>query len=272
MKKSIKNIKKFLLRLITLSKRQQLVAVTAILTLSLIATQLFVESLRIDVLLVLAGLTYLLSAYVLREELRGWDFVTLLILPSFYTAAVFLFYFLLPTRWLTRLPIAALYAVGMYAILLTENIFNVATERNIQLIRAAHSVGFLLTLVTVFFLIDTVFSLRLNFYYNVGLTILIILPLALQAFWQVELTQNISSTVLISAVVVTLIISQLTLVFSFWPIKSTIEALFITTVFYSLVGMMQQYIIGRLFRKTTREFLVVLILVFVLVITTTSWG
>lgn len=257
---------------IKLSKRQEFVCVTLLLTAGLLSTQLFTGSIRFDLLFGLSFAAYILSAITLREDLKRWEFVTLLTLPAYFTAAVFVFYFLLPTRWLTRLPIAALYAIGMYAILLTENIYNVAAQRTIALIRAAHSVGFLLSLVTVFFLIDTVLSLRLPFYGNTLLALIIIFPLALQALWSMELTPTISPMVWIATLVITTIITQLVFVFSFWPIGTTIEALFITTTFYSLVGMTQQYVIGRLFTKTTREFLVVLIVVFFLVLATTRWG
>lgn len=256
----------------SISKRQQFVLVTLILTCALIATQLFSGGLRIDLMIGLSLLAYILSAIVLRQELRGWEYVTLLVLPTFYTAAVFVFYFLLPTRWLTRLPIAFLYALGMYAILLTENIYNVAAERTIQLIRAAHSVGFLLSLVTLFFLIDTVLSLRLPFYLNTLLSLVIIFPLSLQALWSMELTPKISQSALLGSGVITLMLVELVFVFSFWPIGTTIEALFITTSFYSLVGMTQQHLIGRLFTKTIREFIVVFIVVFMLVLATTRWG
>ena len=260
------------LQLPVFSKRQQFVAVTVILTLVLMATQLISDTLRLDILLVVSGIAYILSAISLREELRGWDFLTLLILPSYFTAAVFVFYFLLPTLWLTRLPIAVLYAVGIYAILLTENIYNVASERTIQLLRAAHSVGFLLTLVTTFFLMDTVLSLRLPFYLNTAISILVLFPLILQALWSMELTQKISGMVLWSSFALTLILVELVALFSFWPIRTTIEALFITTIFYSLVGMTQQFLIGRLFPNTSREFLLVLVIVFFLVVGMTRWG
>jgi hypothetical protein len=88
----------------------------------------------------------------LREGIDGIEWLTVLTLPPLYTAGVGLFYFLLPVRWLTRLPVAMAYGLGMYVLLLTENIFSVASIRTIQLLRAAQAVGFLLTLVTGFFL------------------------------------------------------------------------------------------------------------------------
>lgn len=260
------------IKFIKFSKRQQFVGVTLLLTTGMMATQWITGGLQIEVVLTLALTTYILSALVLREQLSGWEFVTLMILPTFYTIAVYTFYFLLPTRWLTRLPIAMLYAIGMYAILLTENIYNVAAERNIQLLRAAHSVGFLLTLVTVFFLMDTLLSLHLPFFLNGLIAAAIAFPLTLQALWSMELTSVISPKAWVGSFIVGLILGELTLLFSFWPIRITIEALFLTTVFYSVVGTMQQYLVERLFTKTVREFLAVLSLVFILVLLTTRWG
>ncbi len=272
MKRKLVSIKDKISSIFNLSKRQQFVGVTSILTLLLMATQLSGEGLRYDFLVGLAVIAYVLSAFVLRYDLSGWEYLTLLTLPAFYTGALYLFYLLLPTRWLTRLPIAILYAIGMYAILLTENIYNVAAERNIQLLRAAHSVGFLLTLITLFFLMDTLVSLHLPFYLNIVLTAVIVFPLTLQAFWSMELAPMVSSAVWLSSLVVTDILTGLVVIFSFWPIGTTIEALFLTTAFYTLVGMTQQQIIGRLFSKTAREFSAVLIIVFLLVIITTRWG
>lgn len=254
------------------SKRQLFVGATLILTAEMVATQLFSGSIRLDLLLLLVISTYIISALALGFDLTGWEFLTLLILPAFYTAAVFLFYYLLPTRWITRLPILGLYALGMYAILLTENIFNVAAERNIQLLRAAHSVGLVISLVTVFFLVETILSLHLLFYINILIVGLIIFPLSIQALWSMELTENITPAVWWGSLIITVTISQLVFVFSFWPIKPTLEGLLITTTYYSLTGMIQQYLIGRLFPRTSREFLGVLIIVFAMALLVVRWG
>lgn len=272
MKRRYHKLINYLSNRLHLSKRQQFVIVVTTLTLGILSTQLLSGGLQIEVIVLLGAAAYILSALVLRQDLSGWEFLTLLTLPTLFTIAVFLFYYLLPIRWLTRLPIAGLYAVGMYAILLTENIYNVAAERNIQLLRAAHSVGFLLTLVTLFFLIETVLSLHLPFYLNTILSIPMVFLLTVQALWSMELTPNVTSRIWSASAVVTLIIAELVGAFSFWPARVTIQALFFTTVFYSLVGMTQQFLIERLFPKTAREYVLVLLAVFILVIITTKWG
>lgn len=258
-------------RKIALSKRQQFVIITVILTLGLMVTQMAPSDWRYPLVITFSLAGYLLTAFGLREDLAGIEWLTLLALPTLFTAAVFLFYFLLPIRWLTRLPVAALYAVGMYALLLTENIFNVAAERSIALLRAAHTVGFLLTLVTYFLLISTVFSFRLS----VGWTVLFIgamsYVLIIQALWSIELTQRVSGVVGRITLLLTLVLMELVWVFEFWPVTSTLIALFLTTCAYCSVGMAQQYIGEKFYKKTAIEFGSVALIVFIILLMATRW-
>ena len=252
------------------SKRAQLVLVTGILTLGLIATQLVSFEDRGKMVFGLFIFTLVLSAWALRENLKGTKWVVLLILPPLFSVAVALFYFLLPVRWLTRLPSASLFALGMYALLLTGNIYNVATERSIGLLRVAQSVGLLLTLTTYFLLVETILSFHLSAFLNFILILIFSFPLALQSLWSIRLGEEIKKETLYS-LVISLCLAELAFVFSFWPVKLTIEALFLTTVFYVLVGASQQYLLKRLFKKTITEFLTVFFTVFLLLLLTTTW-
>ena len=252
------------------SKRSQLVLATAVLTLGLIATQIASFEDRAKMILGLSILTLILSAWALRENLKRIKWATLLILPPLFSIAVGLFYFLLPVRWLTRLPSAILFALGMYALLLTENIYNVATERSIGLLRVAQSVGLLLTLATYFLLAETILSFHLSAFLNFILILIFSFLLALQSLWSVRLGEEIKKEVLYS-LVISLCLAELAFVFSFWPVKLTIEALFLTTVFYVLTGASQQYLLGKLFKKSITEFLTVFLAVFLLLLLTTAW-
>lgn len=265
---SIKNI----FSRLRITKRQEFVISIFILVLVLIATQLVAIEQRNEMVIVLGFLSFVFSIIVLREDLRGVEFLTLTILPTMFTVAVAFFYFLLPVRWLTRLPTAVLYALGMYAILLTENIYNVAAVRSIQLLRAAHSVGFLITLTTVFLLFDTVISFHWPPLVNTGLILLISLPLVLQSLWSMLLEPKFSFEVVTGSLVTSLILAQSVYILSFWPINTTILSLFLTTIFYSIAGILQQKLIDRLFPNTLREFLGVAFITFILVILTTRWG
>lgn len=258
-------------RKFTLSKRQQFVIVTAVLTTGFFLTQLVTIEWRYPMVIVLAVLTYVGSAWALREDLTGVEWATLLLLPTLFTAAVSLFYFLLPMRWLTRVPVALLYAVGTYALLLTENIYNVAANRSIALLRAAHSVGFLLTLVTYFLLLSTIIAFQLPIGTNSMLIALVSFLLAVQSLWVIELESSISRRVWSISLVIAVIFFELSWVFSFWPVKPILLVLFLTTCFYGSVGIAQQYLAIKLYRRTVIEFYSVVMLVLIIVLFGTHW-
>lgn len=253
-----------------LSKRRQLAFATLVLTLFLIATQLVSFEGREKMIFSLSILTLFLAAWSLRENLRGIKRITLLILPPLFSGAVAFFYFLLPVRWLTRLPVVSLFALGMYALLLTENIYNVATERSIGLLKVAQSVGLLLTLITYFLLSETIFSFHFSSILIFFSFLIFSFLLTLSSLWSVRLGENLDKETPYTAVIA-LCLAELAFVFSFWPIKLTIGALFLTTAFYVLVGATQCYLSGRLFKKAIAEFSTVLLIVFLLLLFTTSW-
>lgn len=256
-----------------ITRREKFLAATILLTIGLVATQLISFDQRLIMVVGLSVITYILSAWVLREDLEGVEWLTLLVLPTLYTAAVCLFYFLLPARWITRVPTALFYAIGMYAVLLTENIYNVSAERSIQLVRAAHSIGYLITLVTAFLFFNTLFALHLPFYFNALGAALITFPLSFQSLWSIVLTErSISSTIWFFAIGATIIIAELALVISLWPIRGVVAAVVLSAALYTLIGVGQQQLMERLFKTIIREFIIVIIIVFLLSLFATRWG
>lgn len=252
------------------TKRQELVFVSLFLATGLLLTQLLPDY-RYPMTVILAAASYVGSAIVLRKDLKGVEFYTLLILPTLFTASVTLFYFLLPLRWITRIPVVVLYVVGMYALLLTENIYNVAANRTIALLRAAHTVGFLITLITYFLLLSTVFALRLHALPTMVLVGGISFVLIMQILWAIELTTTISPRLKHLSLVLVLIFIEMSWALSFISIKPTMKVLFLTTCFYSLVGMTQQYLVERLYKKTILEFISVACIVGFVVLLTMNW-
>lgn len=258
-------------RRLTLSKRQQFVIITLILTVGLVVTQVVPGELRYPLVVTFSIATYFLSAFGLREDLTRVEWLTLLTLPTLFTAAVLLFYFLLPVRWLTRLPVAGLYAIGIYALLLTENIYNVAAERSIALLRAAHSVGYLLTLITYFLLVSTILSFRLAVGWTAVAVGVMTFVLTVQALWAVALEGVVSRRVWQMSACIAIMVTELTWIFGFWPVQQALIALFLTTSLYCTVGMAQAYLEDKLYKKTAIEFGSVAVIVFVILLVATRW-
>ncbi|MDZ7586658.1 MAG: hypothetical protein U0946_02795, partial [Patescibacteria group bacterium] len=210
-----------------MSKRGKMAVTSVLLSLGLVGIQNVDLEIRYQLIGLMAGVAYGLTVWSLFEDLRGIEWLTVLILPVLYPVAMALFYFLLPERILSRLLLVSIFGVGMYALLLTENIFNVAAVRTIQLLRAAHAVGFLLTLTVAFFLWDTIFSFRLSPWWNSILVLITSYLLVLQGLWSVNLEERINRTVQINTLGLSILLAALALAISFWPVTITVASLFL---------------------------------------------
>lgn len=254
-----------------ISKREKFVISAVLLSAGLLGLQFGNISWRYQAIAVLSLLTYILSAWSLIEGLVGVQWLTVLVLPVFFTTGVGFFYFLVPARLATRIPIFILYGVGIYCLLLIENIFSVAAIRTIQLLRAAQAAGFLLTLTTFFFLYDTILSFRFNPWINFLCVSLVSFPLILQGLWCINLETKISRRIWLYTVGLALVQGETALVFSFWPLTVAVGSLALITCLYITLGLVQQKLNERLFQKTINEYVGVGIIVLLVIFLTTHW-
>lgn len=242
------------------------------LTVVMIAAQTVGETYRFGVIGFLTLATILLSVFALWGELSGVKYFLLLLLPAYFVAGASLFYFLLPVRWLTRLPFAFVFGISVYLLMLTSNIYNVAAIRTIALLRAAHAVGLLFSLISTFFLTNVLYSLHLPFYLVVLGSAVITFPLYFVGLWSYELEEFISRRVFSHALVFTLVTAQIALVLSFWPIAPINGALSLATIMYVLLGLAQFQFEDRLKKRIVYEHLGIALIVFLIVLVTTRWG
>lgn len=256
-----------------MTKRQKFVVSSLLLTSGFLAMQFFVDtSFRYQTIVGLTLLSIVLSLWCLREALGRNATLLSLILPSFFTAGIGIFYFLLPPSWFAGVPILFLYALGIYALFLTANIYTVATARTIALLRAAHAVGFLLTLVSAFLLFDTILSLRAHFWVN-GLGVLFVsFPLFLQGMWAIDLEHTLSRDILYPSIALSIVAGEVAAILSFWPITVPVASLALTTIMYVGLGLGQAKLQQRLFTKTIREYLLVGAVVFITMFITARWA
>jgi len=235
-------------------RRERFVVASIILSLGLFIVQLVDLEYRVWAVVALGFVSYLLSAWALFEDLQPFEWFTVLPFPVFYAISVGFFYFLLPTNFLSRLLVLTIFGVGMYALFLTSNIFSVAKGKAIQLIHAAHAIGLLFTLFTSLLLTNTVFSLHLPFYLN-GLAVAAIhFPLVLMSLWSVKLEQKVSRETLVLSGMLTLILTELVVGLSFYPISVWNQALLTKAVLYIGLGVLQNYLRGILFSNAIREY------------------
>lgn len=245
-----------------MTKRKKFVLVSFLLTLGLIGLQFIPLDRRYEAIIFFSCVSVLLSVLALISDLRGISWLTSMILPALYPASVSLFYFLLPVNVLFRTILLTLFGFGMYALLLTENIYAVAANRTIQLVRAAHAVSFLLTVITAVFLIGTVFGLRLSFWENGIMVVLILWPLFIKGLWSATIQKSISSNVWLYSAVLAVVGGEIAMFIGFLPMTPLVAAILVSGYLYVTLGLMQQELQERLFSKTIQEYVWVGIIAF----------
>lgn len=251
-------------------KRHKIILTSILICLGLLSTQLVPVYLTYRFMTGLAILTFILCIWALWEGLNSLKAIVLMILPVFFTLAVSSYYFLLPVRWLTRIPVAVFFGLVFYTLLLSQNVFNVASIRTIPLYRAASTTVFVLTLITAFMLFNVVFSLNLFFYWNALLVFLISFPLILQMIWSLEM-EGLSSFILVYSFSLALIMGELALVLSFWPIAKPMASLIIATSLYVVLGICMHTLNERLNKVDVWQFLGWGFGVLLIAFFTTSW-
>lgn len=254
-----------------LNKRPKIIITSSLLTIGLLSTQLVDFNLRFKFIAGLAILSYILSLWSLWEGLNLTKAVILLILPVFFTAAVASFYFLLPVRWLTRLPVATAFGLMFYLLLLAQNVFNVASIRTIPLYRAASTASFLFTLLSAFFIFNVIYAFNLLFLWNGVAVLLVSLPLILQVIWSISMEDFISTATLMQSLVLSLILAELALSFSFWPMPTTIWSLSLSSSMYVLLGLATQILRGKGSRRVVWEYLGIGAIILLVSFLATSW-
>lgn len=257
--------------MMSLTKRQKIIAASVLMTAGLLSTQLADFNLRFRFIAGLGILAAGLSLWALREGLNLTKALILLILPSFFSVAVASFYFLLPVRWLTRLPVATFFGLTFYLLLLSQNVFNVAAIRTIPLYRAASTATFLFTLLSGFFIFHVIYAFKLLFFWNAVLTFLVSFPLILQVLWSIEMEDRVGLPIIVQSLILALILGELALAFSFWPMATTIWSLALSSSMYVAVGITTQVLRGRLDKRMIWEYLGIGGIVFLISFFLTSW-
>ncbi len=260
-------------RNLAMTKRRKFLLVSILLSIGLVIVQRLPVESRYSAIVFFALAAYLLTAWSLFKDLKGVvNWVVNLILPTLYPVSVALFYFLLPQAATTRTVVVVLFGLSMYALLLTSNIFAVATTRTIQLLRAARAVGFLLSILTSAFLFHVIFSLRLAGW-AIGLLVFAVsLPILWQGVWSYVASSTIKREFYFG-LVGAIVIGEMAVALSYWLIGVPLASVVLAMAMYVVLGLFQHDTEGRLFARTIQEYLGFAGIVFVVVITAVfvSW-
>lgn len=252
-------------------RREKFIISSILLALGILSLQYVSLQFRFVAILIFFVFSYIVSVWSLYEDLYGVEWLTIIPLPAMYGMSVSLFYFLLPNNWVSRIFIMTLFGVGMYALYLTSNIYSVAKSRTIQLLRAAHTIGLLFTLLTSTLISNFVFSLHIIFWMIGPIIFVVHFPLFLMSLWAVDLQPKIEKRIWLAATIYSVVIAEFAIVLSFFPISVWNASLLTTSMCYILLGILHNYLQQRLFKNTIFEYLSFAALVFISFFALLKW-
>ena len=247
-------------------RREKFVLSAVFLSFGLLALQYVSLEYRYYAVAVLGVVSYLVCAWALSEDLQRIELLMLVPLPTLFTTAVGLFYFLLPSDIVSKIVLLSVFCIGVYANLLTANIYSVAKGRTIQLLHAAHAIGLFLTLITSLLITNTIFSLNLPFYAVGGLVALSHFPLVLSGLWVVRLTPYVEKMIVLSTLLLVFLLLQFATALTFLPYSIWYSSLFLMSALYLGISVLRNFLIERLFSRALVEYALVLVFVSVLFI------
>lgn len=262
-----------------MNKRHKIILSSVILSSLLLTTWfapvLFYITYKFYIIGVLGILAYILSAWSLWQGLNKLKAVVLMVLPVLFTLATANYFLLISARWLA-IPAVFFYGIVFYFLLLCQNVFNVASTRTIPLYRVASTSVFVLTMITSFLLYTVIFSLNLSFIENglavFGLSFLLIL----QILWTIDM-DNISKVIITYSIILSLIVGEVGLAVSFWPLFNpafpliSLAALMLISCLFVCLGIATYSLRDRLSRGVVAEYVAWLVGIFALVTIITSW-
>lgn len=255
-----------------ISKRKRFIITSFVLTSGFAVVQFLEQKYKFIGIGSLGIFTLFLFYWSLFEGL-GLNFTLVsLVLPFLFTVGVGFFWFLLPASVFTQVPVLAFYGLVVYALCLTQNVFTVAAIRTIALLRAARGVGFVLTLLVSFLLFNTVLSLKLFVWWEALLVFIVSFLIFFQGLWQVMLNSSFEKDLLLYSFFLSSFLVEIGILLFFWPVTVVVGSLFLTSLVYVLLGLVQAKLEGKLFPQTVREYLLVGFFVLISMFLATSWG
>jgi hypothetical protein len=187
-----------------------------------------------------------------------------------YSLGIGLFYLLVPARFITRIGMTGLYALGLYSLFLSQNIFTVSAIRTIQLLSSARTVSLVLSLLSYFFISNVVFSFHINIFITLALIFAYTFLLVMHAIWVHTLETNPFAQIFwVLSLSVCLV--EIALFLWFGPSSPTVSALFLTAIFYVFTGLSQAWFEKRLFRSVIIEYFWLTIISFLFLVFFTNW-
>lgn len=199
-----------------------------------------------------------------------------IILPLIFALGYSLFCALLPSNQFYMLLLSVFFGLIIYLLFLVENVFLVAIGfKTVPLYRAAYTTSLIFTLLSAFFVFDSLLSFKWPFYINFFLVATISIILFLYQFWAIaiELSDDgIGKGKWTYALVAGFMMGELALAFSFWPVGIFKGSVYLVSAIYILSGLFQADIKDRLFKSVLTNYGLIGAAIVIAIILTNRWG
>ncbi len=192
--------------------------------------------------------------------------------PAYILGGSLMFELVLPSLVWLHLLEAIMVFIFLYASFLDSNIFLVSSQRTIKLFQAALGISLFLVIVGCFLVMDAVLVFRFSAWLNALLTFILVFPISLYLIWIVDLSDSFKKIYWYYAFILTLLVSEGSLVISFWPTPLTVKAIFVASLVYALGGLYQAHFLEKVFKQTENELWWLMLLITGSVFLVTRWG
>jgi len=177
-----------------------------------------------------------------------------IVMPVAFFVGFALFATLLPQNIFLTFIYSLFFGIISYAMFLVENVFLVAIGfRTPPLYRAAYTVGLILLLLTSFFLFNSLFSFKFVYWLNLLLVFVVSMVIFLYIYFSVTIElpdDGKDKNVWYYVLVPSLLISEVALALSFWPVGIFKGSIYLVMLVYILAGLIHAELRERLFKKT----------------------
>jgi hypothetical protein len=176
------------------------------------------------------------------------------LMPTIFFVGFGLFTSILPLTFFSQLLLGIFFGGICYLMFLVENVFLVAIGyKTVPLYRAAYTVNLIILLISVFFLFDSLYSFKLNYWLNTLFVFLIGVAVFTYQFFciAIELPDDgKNKNQLAYTLIPAWLLAQMALIFSFWPVGVFKGSIYLVLEIYVLSGLIQADIRDRLFKRT----------------------
>ncbi len=214
-------------------------------------------------------ISYIFVWFAIYERIDRVEWIMLFVLPVLWTLEWYVFFYMVPVRWLTRLLFSLIFVIVYYVLVSVENIYNVGVEKNIQLQKAAITVSTIFLVGLCYLAFQMISSFEMYWILASVFIGLISWVLAMKHFWTVDPRIKFDVWQLRMTHFVAIFMFLTSAGMNFIPFTAqTTRPVILAGVFYLMTNVISDVRDLVIFKQKSREYLIVMVALLLIVIFT----